>query len=72
MVSVRLAGALREAFARVTERYKGRRLAVVVGGIVVVAPRINEPIQTEILQIVGGRDLAAAKELAALLRSASG
>lgn len=62
IILVTLAVTQREPFARLTEKYIDQQLALVVGGVVVVAPRIREPIRGGELQIAthGGQEAALA------------
>ncbi|MDT7904277.1 MAG: protein translocase subunit SecD [Candidatus Caldipriscus sp.] len=56
-------------FARITGENVGKRLAIVLDGVVQSAPRIQERIPTGNAQITGIRSLREAQDLAAILRA---
>lgn len=58
-----------ELFAKVTEEAIGRRMAVVLDGNVLSAPRIQERISGGTLQITGNLTLEEARDVAATLNS---
>ena len=60
-----------DIFYELTRKNPGRQLAVVLDGIVITAPKINEPIAGGSGSITGGFTSAQAKELAMLLKSGS-
>lgn len=57
-----------DKFYAMTSKNYGKALGVVLDGVVITAPRINEPIRSS-GQIQGNFDAASAKELAHLLKS---
>jgi len=67
VVRVWLSPAGRQRFAEITAAHVTGRVAVVVDGVVVTAPRINEPIKGAELQISGAFDAEEAGEIAARL-----
>ena len=71
IILVTLAESQRESFARLTERYQDRQLALVVGGVIVVAPQIREPIRGGQLQIGTHGNLETAVAVAEALRRAN-
>lgn len=71
IILVTLAESQREAFARLTEKYQDRQLALVVGGLIVVAPHIREPIRDGQLQTGAHGNLETAVAVADALRRAS-
>jgi preprotein translocase subunit SecD len=70
IILVTFAESQRETFARLTEKYLDQRLALVVGGVIIVAPYVHEPIRGGQLQIGAHGNLGAAVAVADALRSA--
>ena len=60
-----------EKFYAITSKNYGRFLAIVLDGVVISAPRINEPISGGSGQISGNFNAESARELALLLQSGS-
>jgi SecD/SecF fusion protein len=56
-------------FGEVTRNNKGRRLAIVLDGVLYSAPNINEPIETGSGRITGGFDARDAFELAGVMEN---
>ena len=70
IILVTLAETQRETFASLAEKYHDQRLALVVNGVIVVAPYIREPIRGGQLQIGAHGDLESAEAVADALRNA--
>jgi preprotein translocase subunit SecD len=68
-VTLQLDGAGSKRFAKVTQENSGKPFAIIVDGIVISAPRINEPILGGSAVINGGFTVKSANELAIALRS---
>jgi len=68
-VSLTLDGAGAKRFAKVTTENSGKPFAIIVDGIVISAPRINEPILGGAARINGGFTVDSANQLAIALRS---
>ena len=60
-----------EKFYQLTSKHYGRPLAIILDGVVIQSPRINEPISGGNTQISGGFTAESARELALLLQSGS-
>ncbi len=61
-----------EKFYQLTSKHYGRNLGIILDGVVIQAPRINEPISAgQGIQISGGFTAESARELALLLQSGS-
>lgn len=71
VVSFKLNDIGSEKFYQLTSKHYGRSLAIVLDGVVISAPRINEPISGGQGQISGGFTAESARELALLLQSGS-
>ena len=71
-VEVRLDGEGAQAFAQITRRYAGKRIALLLGHAMLTAPRIEEPITGGALMITGNFTLEQAKDLAAAIKLSSG
>ena len=67
-VEVQLRGAPMHALRALTESRVGRQIGVVVDGLLVMAPIVQEPIEDGDLVISGGFGPVGAQELAALIR----
>jgi len=57
------------SFGELTRNNKGRRLAIVLDGVLYSAPSINEPIETGSGRITGGFDVRDALELAGVMEN---
>jgi len=68
-VTLELNGAGTKRFAKVTRENTGKPFAIIVDGIVISAPNINEPIQGGSAVINGGFTVESANQLAIALRS---
>ncbi len=71
VVSFKLNDVGSERFYQLTSKHYGRPLAIILDGVVISAPRINEPISGGQGQISGGFTAESARELALLLQSGS-
>ncbi len=71
VVSFKLNDIGSEKFYQLTNKHYGRSLAIILDGVVISAPRINEPISGGQGQISGGFTAESARELALLLQSGS-
>jgi preprotein translocase subunit SecD len=71
VVSFKLNDVGSEKFYQLTSKHYGRSLAIILDGVVISAPRINEPISGGQGQISGGFSAESARELALLLQSGS-
>ena len=60
-----------DKFYDMTSKHYGRPLAIILDGVVIQAPRVNEPISGGNVQISGGFTAETARELALLLQSGS-
>lgn len=60
-----------EKFYDLTSKHYGRPLAIILDGVVIQSPRVNEPISGGNVQISGGFTAESANELALLLQSGS-
>jgi len=60
-----------EKFYDLTSKHYGRPLAIILDGVVIQSPRVNEPISGGNVQISGGFTAESARELALLLQSGS-
>lgn len=60
-----------EKFYDLTSKHYGRPLAIILDGVVIQSPRVNEPISGGNVQISGGFTAETARELALLLQSGS-
>lgn len=69
IVNFRFDGEGSRIFCRLTNDYTGRRFATVLDGVVITAPRINEPICGGSGLIEGNFTVESSTELALLLRS---
>ncbi len=71
VVTFKLNDAGSEKFFDLTSKHYGRPLAIILDGVVIQAPRVNEPISGGNVQISGGFTAESARELALLLQSGS-
>src|SRR3546814_7876248 len=69
VVNIRFDGAGGRKFARVTTENVNRPFAIILDGVVLSAPNINEPILGGSAQISGSFTVASAHELSIALRS---
>src|SRR3546814_16326571 len=69
VVNIRFDGAGGRKFARVTTENVNRPFAIILDGVVLSAPNINEPILGGSAQISGSFTVASANELSIALRS---
>jgi preprotein translocase subunit SecD len=69
LVNIRFDGQGGRRFARTTQENTGKPFAIILDGVVISAPRINEPILGGQAQISGSFTVESANELAVSLRS---
>ncbi|NYT42855.1 protein translocase subunit SecD [Sphingomonas sp. R-74633] len=68
-VTLQLNGAGAKRFAKVTQENSGKPFAIIIDGVVISAPNINEPILGGSASISGGFTVESANNLAIALRS---
>lgn len=61
-----------QEFARITQRYPGKRIALLLGHAVLTAPRIEQPITEGKLMLTGNFTSEQAEDLAAAIKLSSG
>ena len=71
-VDVKLDESGAREFARITRRYAGKRFALVLGHVVLTAPRIRDPVAGGELQVTGNFTVEASADLAAAINASAG